>query len=384
MLRNPVPLLTLSVAIVGSNALVLSPISGSVAQSFVGTDPAAVMTASAVYGLSTAVSALTLAPRADRTGAEAMLRRSLAVLVLALGASAAAPAFWMLCLAQALAGLAAGTALPAAYALAVQVAPKGRESTTLGIVLTGWTLSLVAGVSLSAVLADMVSWRGVYWTLAGLCAVTVLLVSRADDWGHRAASDFATSPFTALRVPGIGPILIVCAAYMVAFYGLYGYLGAHLQGSLGRSTALTGLAPLAYGLGFGVAAPLDRMIDRFGARGVSLYVFSALAAVYLAMAVFAASFSGLVVLCFAWGLANHLGLNLIVGRLTALDERQRGAVMGLYSATTYVCLFAGTVAFRSLFETYGFAVCAAASALCIVPALGDAVRLRRPAIQPPG
>ncbi len=50
-------------------------------------------------------------------------------------------------------------ALPATYALATAVAPRGRGAETLGRVLTGWSLSLVAGVPLSAYVASALSWR---------------------------------------------------------------------------------------------------------------------------------------------------------------------------------------------------------------------------------
>lgn len=375
-MHRSIYLLTASVAIVGSNSLVLSPIAGAVAGSFADAAPADVMIASAIYGLGTAVGAMTLAPKADRIGADRTLTFAIIGLVVALAASAAAPTLLLLCLAQGIAGLSAGVALPASYTLAVQTAQKGRESETIGLVLTGWTISMIAGVSLSTVLADLVHWRGVYTVMAVAAAVVGTLVLRMHDWGEPQRSEEATSPMTALRVPGIYAALTVCAAYMIAFYGLYGYLGAHIQGELGYSTMLTGLAPLAYGIGFGVAAPIDRLIDRHGAHRISLFVFLALIAAYAGFAVSAESYPVILLLCLLWGLINHLGLNLIVGRLTALDARQRGAIMGVYSAVTYLSMFAGTALFRPVFTQYGFAACAMLAALCILPALADAVRLR--------
>jgi len=377
MLSRTVLLLTASVAIVGANSLVLSPVAAAVASSFHGVDAAGVMTAAAIYGLGTAFSALTFAPLADRIGPETSLARSLMVLVAALAASAAAPGLLVLCVAQGVAGVAAGAALPAIYGLSAQVAPKGRESETLGVVLTGWTLSLVAGVSLSAVLADLVHWRAVYLVLAASAVIVASLLRQAADWGTLERAGAVTSPLTALRVPGIGRALMVCAAYMIAFYGLYSYLGAHLQGVLGQSVAAAGLAPLAYGIGFGAAVPLDRMIDRFGAERVSVPAFAALALVYAAMASAVMSFALLVGLCLLWGLLNHLGLNLIVGRLTGLDASQRGAIMGLYSAVTYLGVFAGALFYRPVFEAHGLGACALLSGVCIVLSIGDALGSRR-------
>lgn len=371
-----VGVLLAAIGVIGSNSLVLSPIAGDVAASFPLRTAPDVMAASAVYGAGTAVSAVLLAPLADRIGLQRALRRALSILAVAIAMSAVAPVLWVLVLAQALAGLAAGVALPAIYALAAELAPPGRESETLGKVLTGWTLSLVAGVSLSAFLADVLHWRVIFVLLA--CS-GAWLATRLPDRGkvHRAADRVAGSPLSALRCAGLTSMLFAVASYMGAFYGLYAYLGAHLTTVLGLSTTLAGLAALSYGIGFGAVAPLDRLIDRYGRAASAPLVFAALVAVYLALAMFAASGTAILITCLLWGAMNHLGLNILVGQLTALSPHQRATILGLYSAVTYAAMFAATAAFKPVFERSGFAAAAALSACCIAPALMTVVRQRR-------
>ncbi|MFD2206262.1 MFS transporter [Kiloniella antarctica] len=377
MITLPILLLTLSVAIVGANSLVLSPIAGSVAGSYADVSASEVMIASAAYGISTAISALFLAPLVDRFGGKFMLLMAMTALAVALGLSALTPSLVLLCLAQGMSGVAAGVALPAAYGLATQLAPKGKESESLGIVLTGWTLSLIVGVSLSAIIADYIHWRGVYAFMSVLAVLVTLSIFVTKTWGTSAVKGKPTSPLTALRVPGIGRGLIVCASYMVAFYGLYTYLGGHIQGALGQSTASTGLTALLYGIGFGGAVFLDRFIDRYGAAQIALYVFVGLFLTYLSLSFVSVSFLGLVLFCLVWGGVNHLGLNLVVGRLVSLDETQRGAILGINSSVTYLCVFIGAMAFKPIFDNAGFAVCALISALCILPAIIDSIVSRR-------
>ena len=407
----PVLLLTAAVGIVGSNSLVLSPIAGAVAISFDGAVAADVVVAGAVYGIATAISALALAPQADRIGAARSLWLALALLVVGLLLSALAPNLATLAVAQALAGLAAGAALPACYGLAVQIAPPGEESRTLGVVLAGWTLCLVAGVSGSAIVAELAHWRAVFALLAagglgvalavrrnagldpawrrrdergGISEIVAEAASSEADPGagatlaRRAAGSepVANTPLAALRVPGILPALGICGAFMTAFYGVYAYLGAHLESALGRSTASAGLATLAYGIGFGLAVRLDGLIDRHGRERVAPPAFAAIAMVYALLVPAAASYLALVALCGFWGVANHVGLNLIVGRLTALDETRRGAILGLNSAVTYAAVFVATLAFRPVFDARGLAACGALAAVCVLPALGDALRTR--------
>lgn len=366
--RKALPL-TGAVTVIGANSLTLSPISSAVASSYAGADIADVMVATAIYGLATACSALVLAPMVDRIGERRALQRAMALLAAALVICTCAPKLAVLYLGQALAGLAAGFALPAIYSLSGKIAAPGRESQTLSWVLTGWTVSLIAGASASAIIADLGSWRLVYGGLAAASGLLILVISRYRQDEPPRHVPARSTPVSALRVRGIRTALLMVAAYMGAFYGLYAYLGAHLTEHLRLSTTMAGFAPAAYGLGFGGAAYLGRLLDRHGGDALSPFIFGGLALVYCAIAASDESPGALLALCVAWGLANHIGLNLIVNRLAALDPSQSGAIMGLYSAVTYLAVTAGTLIYGKVFKEFGFAACALTSAACIAPAL---------------
>ncbi len=369
---NPVWLLMCAIGIVGSNSLVISPIARDIALSFPAHSAPDVLMASAVYGAGTALSALILAPKADQLGLRRALVWALLAFAFAIGMSAAAPSLEVLVASQALAGFAAGLALPAIYGLAAELAPQGRESETLGKVLTGWTLSLVLGVSLSAFLADVLHWRVVFATMSA-SALIILFVLFSSDVPDEAREVAPASPLSVINLPGLPPILFSVACYMAAFYGLYAFLGTHLTQDLGVSTTVAGLAALSYGLGFGLVAPLDRFIDTFGSIKSAPFVFAALLSVYVVLTLVAWSGLLLLAVCFLWGAANHLGLNILVGQLTALSPERRGTILGLYSAVTYAAMFLGTSVFRPVFDAFGFAPVALLAAICILPALVAAI-----------
>lgn len=292
-------------------------------------------------------------------------------MVAALVASALAPSVTWLAASQTVAGLAAGIALPAIYGLAAELAPPGRSAEVMGKVLTGWVLSLVFGVAASALLADLMDWRLVYAVMGILGAALVWLVRALPNTPRDRVRGSA-----AWRIPGVIPALLNVLSFMAAFYGLYAFLGPHITEGLGRSTTVAGLTALFYGIGFAGVSPLDRMIDRVGADRAAPPVFAALIAVYVALAMTAHSLPLLLVTCTVWGAVNHLGLNLIVGRLTALAPTRRGAIMGLNSATTYAAVFGATLAFRPVYQAYGFVPLALLSALAVLPALFRALRAR--------
>ncbi|RAZ92617.1 MFS transporter [Mesorhizobium hawassense] len=374
--RAPIPaaayLLTGCIAVIGSNSLVLGPIAPAVAASFATSVPA-VMTAAAAFGLGTSASALFLARYIDRIGARRMLQGALLLLAIALVASALAPTVVLLVAAQLVAGIAAGIAMPAIYASSAAIAPPGRESGTIGVVLTGWTLSMVAGVSLSAVLADLIHWRAVFAAVALLAATAVAGLAMSALPDSRKTGP-APSPLGALAVSGILPLLIACGAFMTAFYGVYGYLGDHLHEALAEPVSANGLAAVAYGLGFGAAALLDSLIDRLGARRVMPFAYLLVAAVYVAIALASGSFGLLLASIAVWGLANHFGLNVLVMRLTALDPSRRGTIMGLNSAVTYLAVTVGTAGFGPLYTSLGFANCALIAAGLMLVAASAAIR----------
>jgi predicted MFS family arabinose efflux permease len=91
-----------------------------------------------------------------------------------------------------------------------------------------------------------------------------------------------------------------------------------------------------------------------------------IALVYLAFVAASESFGALLAVVFAWGLFNHLGLNALVFRLGALDPAQRGTILGLNSAVTYLAMFAGTIGFGPIYSGFGFAA---------LPLLGAALML---------
>lgn len=367
--------LCLCIGLIGANSLALGPIAPRVAESFA-TGVPAVMTASAAFGIGTAASALLLAGLIDRFGPGRMLRHALLAFLVALVASAAAPVLPAFIGAQLLAGLAAGVALPAIYTLAALASPPGRESDTLGVVLFGWTLSMVAGVSLSAVIADLFGWRMVYGivVIAGFAAVagTTKLTAGGSPTGRA-----APSPLSALRVPGIAPLLLACAAFMASFYGVYAYVGDHLHRTLGLPVSAAGLLALCYGLGFGATAFLDRWIDRLGPARLLPLFFAVVGGVYLLMSLAAGSYPALLAVMFCWGMANHAALNVLILRLAALDPARRGAIMGLNSGVTYLALFVGTSGFGPLYARAGFAALPAlAVVLMLTAALATALAPR--------
>jgi predicted MFS family arabinose efflux permease len=364
-------LLLTAAAAVGSNSLVLSPILGDVAATL-GVGPVTVACAITAYNGAVALSALLLARRIDRVGARRALRLGLAALAGGTFASALAPHWLALALAQGLAGLGAGVALPAIYAMATALAHAGAVSRTLGWVLTGWLVALVLGVPAAALLAEVASWRAPFLAL-GIAATLVIAGSAvlpADRRRRRSKQGEALpAPLAPLRYPTVAPLLLVCLAYMAAFYGVYAFLGDHLRATLDLPARDAGLVVLAYGVGFGAAGLGDGAIDGLGARRVLPLALLAIALVYAGLAALRSLAAAAALAC-AWGGANHLGLNGLILLLSRAKPEARGAVLGLNSAVTYLGAALGTGLAGAIYARAGFAWLAGCAALLLVAAAG--------------
>lgn len=368
--------LMIAIAAIGSNSLALSPVLGDVARDL-GSSTVEVARASAAYGGATAASALLFGTFIDRVGPRWSLMIALAGLAVAIGASATVMNWWALAAAQAVAGVCAGVALPATYAMATASAPEGRSAETLGRVLSGWSISLVAGVPIFAALAEITTWRGSYALLSILLAGACFGVGRAAAPGPVRTAPGHNGLLAALRGRNVAKLLGICLAYMTAFYGVYAYLGDYARRSLDLTAAQAGLLVLAYGLGFGLASFGDRFVDRIGARRSFAPALGGIAAVYAALALAPASFVGLFGLAAAWGCANHYGLNILVLLLTRAALDRLGATLALNSAVSYAGALIGAGLFGPFYERFGFAFLAGAASLALGTAAFAAVTLER-------
>lgn len=356
--------LLFAVLLVGSNAFVLTPILSDVAQGLA-TQPSRIAWAISAFGAATAVSALTLAGMIDRMPAGRVLGGAALLLALAQASSGSAQTWFWLCLSQALAGVAVGILLPGTYATAAATAPKGREAARLGIVLTGWALSLVLAVPLAAFVTEHFGWRTVYILLAG-CSVLVALGLKLALHDVLGRTVKRTSFRHALRLPSVALLLLAVFAYMVAFYGSFAFFGEGVRQAFDLSAQGTGVFVLAYGLGFGLAGVGLGVAAPRITQGYIMLVLLGIAISYACWSFALMAPPSAFVAAVVWGILNQLGLNALVVSLNHRAAEARGAVMGLNSAVTYSAVFAGPVIMAPIHAELGFAAVTTFAAVLVM------------------
>ncbi|MCG5480493.1 MAG: MFS transporter [Ensifer alkalisoli] len=350
----PLYIIMLAVAIVASNSLVLSTILSDVATSL-GSTSIGISRAVAVYGAGTMVSALCLAPHIDRVGASRALRVGLLVLAAALLCSAGATNALMLMGAQAFAGVSAGIILPASYALATIYAGPKDLSRSLGKVLFGWSLAFICGIPGLALISDFLAWRFTYLILLAIALGVVLELRRACDFEHRAAnSNSQAGILNVLACRNVVVLLTVCLCFTTAFYGVFAFLADQMRQAEVISASAAGAISLAFGIGFAAATPATGLVDRIGPRRLLPAVMFVNASVYGLMGITSGDYSATLVMVILWGATTNISLNMIVLLLSQISSKEKGRILGLNSATTYLGATLGVTVAGILYESLGF------------------------------
>ena len=229
--------LALSLGAAQSALLVLTPVLTEVA------DDLDVSTATAgqvrtLSGLAAGATALLTVFTASRLGLRGLLALGVSTIALASLASAVAPAFWLLALAQVVIGAGVGVAYSAAVAATAEWSVPEQRSRVLALALLGPPLAWVVGMPLGGVAGD-VSWR-LAWIAVPFALAVVALASLVRQPATPPAPEHAALR-AVLTLPGVlrwstGELF----AYS-AWAGSLVFVGALFVESYGLAVSATGL-----------------------------------------------------------------------------------------------------------------------------------------------
>jgi predicted MFS family arabinose efflux permease len=318
-----------------------------------------------VSGLAAGLAALATGLLAARVGLRGLLLGSVSVLAAGSLASAAAPDFAVLAVAQALVGVGIGVSYSAAIAATAEWSSAEDRSRVLALTLLGPPLAWIVGMPLVGLLGE-VDWR-LAWLLVpvSLAAVSLALLLRHEATPPASGRAGLRSVLSAPDVArwSIGELF--------AFSGWAGalvYVGALLVESYGLSIAATGLA-----LGFGALVYVPgnflfrRWVDVHGRRlliglalaaaGTVLLLGAYRPSVWVSIALFS-------LLCFIAGGRTLAGS----ARALGLAPTLRLGVTGVRAAAIQAGYFVGAAVGGAALAVGGYGVMGAAFAALFVGA----------------
>lgn len=139
---------------------------------------------------------------------------------------ALATAYWMLLGARLLVAACHGIFFGVAMVIAMRLAPEGRQTSAVSLVIAGVTLANILGVPLGTAIGNTLGWRATFWFIAAIGALALVVVwflipragqSTATKSDLRAEIRAATQPVV-LFCYGI----VIC--FMIGVFTLFAYL----------------------------------------------------------------------------------------------------------------------------------------------------------------
>ncbi|WP_406445398.1 MFS transporter [Streptomyces sp. NBC_00631] len=325
-------------------------------------------------------------------------RRSTLVLALAVFAvghviAALSSSFPIVLVARVIIALATGTFLSVGSVVATSAAGEAAASRAMGVMMSGMSLAIVAGVPLGSWVGQAIGWRGTFWALAALAGVAALFIGRFIPAAERA--EVAPSVRSQLAVLRHGCMWLVLAATALVtggFMAAYSYISPLLTE---RTGIPEGAVPLVL-VGFGVGALLGTNITgRLGDRKpLATFLTTSVASVLVLLLLIPLSTSPVatVVLVVLLGVTG-LGITSIATPLAVRFGHSSPALAAALTVSAFnagialVSWLAGTTLDTSLGVTGPEVVGAVMAGLGLIPLLVlagmRATRTAAPQVSPP-
>jgi len=311
-----------------------------------------------ILSIAWGVASLAAGTASDRIGRRPVLVLGLGALAasrlgLALSASYAAAVGWQL-----LGGIGGGTYMGAVFAAVSDRMPPAQRGRALGWVITGQSLSLVAGVPLLTFLGSFGGWRGAMATLGGAAIVgaAVVRLTVPGAAGARATLTQSRASLTGLVNARVLALLGAGTMERTCFVTVALYLATYLLTSYGISLTELAVALALVALGnLGGNTLGSQLADRLPARPLVFAASSvATGALGLPLLLWQPGIAMSVGLGCAYALTNAIGRPALLAALSDVPADVRGAVLGLNITTASVGWIAAAAGGGWLIARFGF------------------------------
>ena len=227
--------------------------------------------------------------------------------------------------------------------LAVRVAPEGRRSTALSLIVTGSSVAMIVGLPLGRAVGLLVGWRATFLLIAALSAI-VFIILAASLPKTPSDNDVSIKSLPALlRTPGLGGIYLLTVIIITGHYTSYSYIEPFLAQVAGMSNTLITIVLSIFGIvgiigSYFFAKYFDRhqfTFIRFAVVGISIFT--------LLLIPSAINTATVILICILWGLAiNSYNLSF-QSEILQVAPHGTAIAMSIYSGIYNVGIGAGAL-----------------------------------------
>ena len=298
----------------------------------------------------------------DFFGKTRLMNISLAAVVTTTLICAFASNFSLLVIMRIIAGVCAGGIFPVGVAMIGDLVPVHERQVAIGRLLAVGLTGNLIGAVISGVIADLLGWRGVFFSIGGFG----LIVAVIAFFAFRGLGDSRSKPFN-LAAAAAGyrsvfadPRAKICFGSVffegIIIHGMFPYVALLLLAGGQTHSSYAGIVIGGFGLGgiilalglpFLIARMTERQLMLTGAAGAAVaFVLIALnMAWYVQAAVFV-----------LFGLGFYMLHNCIQVHVTDLSQTARGTAMSMHSSSFFSGQAIGPIYYGFAFGHFGLSV----------------------------
>lgn len=228
--------------------------------------------------------------------------------------------------------------------IAVRIAPEGKSSTALGMIVTGSSIAMILGLPLGRAIGLHLGWRATFLCIAAAAfAVLIFLAFVFPKVENRNNITLHTLP-KILKNPALVTIYIVTATFITGHFTGYSYIEPFLAQTAGFSEQLITFTLMAFGISGMLGSVLfSRYFDRSPRTFLSFALFG-VATFMLLLHIASPSHLASLSICMLWGIAITAYNLVFQSEVIRVAPEGTTIAMSIYSGIYNVGIACGALA----------------------------------------